>query len=213
MSKKVLFVDLGDVLIQFEERFLKAILRPEKFNEFLLLVHEYDKGNIELFNLHARLTRDEYFIRPISWGEFIQAYANCIYDVHTPMFLALSKLKARGINLVCLTDNNHFCFYITSYKFPRVCELFHENGKENWMLSYKFHSLKQDPSHDLFNWLPSKFGFALKNAAFVDNVQINLDRAVEAGFRKNSVFLYNRYDIANHEEFEKVFLHKHFPAK
>lgn len=209
-KKKVLCVDLGDVLIKFEERYIKALIKPEKFEDFLLLIHDHDRGNLELFELHKLLIQKEYFLRPVSWGELIQAYANCIYDVHTPMFLALDKLKnEKRAKLVCITDINHFCFYITSLKFPGVCGLFHEDGQEQWILSYILHSLKRDLGP--FIRVSNEFGFSLKEACFVDNVQLNIDKAIEAGFNKNSCFLYDRLDPENHIRFLE-FTDKHFPV-
>lgn len=208
--KQVLCVDLGNVLIKFEDQYLKSILREGKFKDFLKIIHDYDRGLIELFDLHKYLSRENYFRRQISWGKFISAYANCIHDVHTPMYIALEKLKSeKRARLACITDNNPFCFYLTSVKFPGVCELFREDENEQWILSYKLHSLKRDGSP--FTRTSSEFGFSLKNACFVDDMQINLDIAVKRGFRKNACFLYNRFDPKNHARFLK-FLDKHFPA-
>ena len=210
MAKKVLCVDLGNVIIKFEERYLKSILREEKFKDFLQIIHNYDRGLIELFDLHKELLRGNYFSRHISWAEFIQAYANCVYDVHDPMFIALQKLKDENrARLVCITDNNHFYFYVTSIKFPGVCELFREGEREQWILSYKLHSLKRDGGP--FARMPSEYGFSLKDACFVDDMPLNIEKAIEMGFRKNACFLYNRFDPKNHERFLK-FLDKHFPA-
>lgn len=211
MAKSVLCVDLGNVLIKFEERYLKEILREEKFRSFLPLIHNYDKGLIELFDLHKQLVCGNYFRRHISWAEFIGAYGKCIDCVHQPMYDVLYKIKSENrARLVCITDNNHFCFYTTSTKFPEVCELFREGEREQWILSYNRHSLKRDGGP--FTRTPSEFGFLLKDACFVDDMQINLDMAVKSGFRKNACFLYNMKDFENHERFLK-FLDKHFPAK
>ena len=207
----MLCVDLGNVLIKFEERYLKDILREEKFESFLPLIHNYDRGLIELFDLHKQLVRENYFRKDVSWGEFVSAYGNCVSDVHSPMFTALWNLKSENrARLVCITDNNHFCFYTTSVKFPGICKLFREGDKEQWILSYKLHSLKRDGGP--FTRTPSEFGFSLKDACFVDDMQINLDTAIKYGFRKNACFLYSRFDPKNHEQFLK-FLDKHFPPK
>ncbi|KKT42152.1 MAG: hypothetical protein UW30_C0002G0063 [Candidatus Giovannonibacteria bacterium GW2011_GWA2_44_13b] len=213
VAKKILFVDLGDVLIKFEEKYVRELIKEEKFGDFISMIHDHDRGNpdFELFGMHQKLIFGNYFKRPVPWKELAQAYWNCIGGVHAPMFKALQGLKKRGIKLVCLTDNNHFCFYSTTVKFPEVCDLFHENGRDMWMLSYKFGTLKKDWNGSLFAHLPGRFGVPIKDAAFVDNMPINIESAVKAGFKKNSVFLYDRLDPKNHERFLK-FLDKQFPS-
>ena len=118
VAKKILFVDLGDVLIKFEEKYVRELIKEEKFGDFISMIHDHDRGNpdFELFGMHQKLIFGNYFKRPVPWKELAQAYWNCIGGVHAPMFKALQGLKKRGIKLVCLTDNNHFCFYSTTVK-------------------------------------------------------------------------------------------------
>lgn len=210
MPKKLLCVDLGDVLVKFEDKFIRTLLREEKFESFLTLIHDHDRGILELFDLHKKLLLENYFKNPVSWKDLVRSYSDCISGIHVPMLEALDNLKKRGVKLACVTDNNHFCFYILSLKFPAICDLFHENGREQWLLSYKYTSLKRDHV-SLFGKISTETGIPLKDAAFVDNLPINIEMARKFGFHTNACFLYDRFSTENHRRFLK-FLDRHFPA-
>lgn len=211
MTKRVLCCDLGNVLVGFDDRPLKNLLKKNIQDGFLNFYLQHDAGSIELDDLWEVLNKS-YFKEPVAWGDFLQVFASCISEMNKPLFYELLRFKEMGRGeLVMISDNNLFCFYQTSLRFPEILELFSDGpDKPRWALSYKFKSLKRDVT--LFNITCSRFGFSPNEAAFVDDNPINLEAAVKAGFDPEVCFLYKIKNKRNYRQFQK-FLDKHFPSK
>ena len=212
MAKKVLCVDLGNVLIEFNGKPVADLIKKEKRKDFIeTSITRHDSDELHLWTLYQHLKNDRFFARDVNWENFVGAYAQCIIGIHTPMYHALNLLKIHGVNLVCITDNNHFMFSQTTLLCSLIFPLFRKNNIDQFILSHDIHSLKRNGAP--FWQASSRFKFSPSEACFIDDQPYNLDAAVKIGYDKDACFLYNIKSKKNHEEFEKVFLPKHFPAK
>ncbi|OGF63078.1 hypothetical protein A2926_01275 [Candidatus Giovannonibacteria bacterium RIFCSPLOWO2_01_FULL_44_40] len=212
MPKTVLCVDWGNVLFKFDGKPIAKLLKKGR-KEILLrdFVNPHDKNLISAFEFYEGLKSGNHFRKEVRWTEFANAYLECWIDVNWRMFSALENLKkANRARLVTISDSNHFCFNLASLLFPKAVDLFIENGREQFILSYLERSLKREKNP--FIRAPSKFGFFKHEAAFVDDKEYNLEAWISAGFDKDACFLYKLGSARNHAQFEK-FLDKHFPPK
>src|SRR3989344_5691538 len=208
--KKVLCVDLGSVLIDFDEKHVARLLKKNRIKRFVendIVAH--DKGLLSLWELYQKAKFEKYFSREVLWEEFVLAYNKCIIGVHEPMYETLLGLKTRGVRLVCVTDNNHFAVAQTTMKCPKIFPLFRENKKDQIVLSYELHSLKEDGNP--FVHAPKMHGFANEEACFVDDHEYNFLPAIANGFDQDACFLYKIKSKHNHAQFLK-FLARHFPS-
>jgi len=210
MAKKVLCVDLGNVLFKFDSSPLKKLMRrPVGFQGFLENCEAYDAGQVDLWDFFCRVKH--YFKNRVYQAEFLKAYSDCLVGTHYPMFYALLRLKEAGrARLACITDNNPFCMALTAIKSPEIFELFREGDRDQFIISYRLRSLKKFGNP--FIQAYSEFGFSPGEAAYVDDVQKNLDAAVDfARYDRDACFLYKIGSMRNHAQFLK-FLDKYFPA-
>jgi len=202
VAKKVLLVDLGNVLVKIGGKELFGHLRPGKREQFIDLIHRYDKDEFDLPEFY-KASMD--LFEPIFFADFAALYANCFREANKKMFIALLRLKeTERAWPICVTDINQFIFGVIVLRFPEFFELFGQ-----WVLSYKLRSLKSEKKPFLF--ASRDFHFSLKDAALVDDRADNHSAFVECGGDKNASFLYKIDDPKNHRKFEK-FLDKHFPA-
>ena len=202
MAKKVLLVDLGNVLVKIGGKEFFDHLKPGKREQFIDLIHRHDKDEFDLPEFY-KASID--LFEPIFFADFAALYANCFREANKKMFAALLRLKeTERARLICVTDINQFIFGIFALRFPEFFEIF-----QQWVLSYKLRSLKSEKKPFLF--ASQCFHFSLKDAAFVDDRADNHSAFVECGGNKNASFLYKIDDPKNHRKFEK-FLDKHFPA-
>lgn len=209
--KHVLCVDLGSVLINFDESHVAKMLKKNHMSDFIENdIAAHDKGLLSLWELYQKAKFKKHFNREVLWEEFVFAYSKCIVGVHEPMYKALLDLKRSGARLVCITDNNHFAFAQTTLKCPEIFRLFRENGKDQIVLSYELHSLKENGNP--FVHAPSMFGFSNEDACFVNDHKYNFPPAIANGFSPDACFLYKIKSKRNHAQFEK-FLKKHFSPK
>ncbi|KKT30007.1 hypothetical protein A3G55_04235 [Candidatus Giovannonibacteria bacterium RIFCSPLOWO2_12_FULL_44_25] len=210
MKKTTLCVDLGNVLIRFDATSTKSLLKDGVLEDFLSCCLQFDRGNINLTEM-LREANEQYFSHHVPRTDFIAVLAQSIREINQPMFYEILRFKERGRGeLKMITDNNPFCFEMTVLKFPQVFELFRDNEKENWIVSWEKKSLKRDVT--LFHRAFSDLGFSPKEAVFVDDLPINIESAKKAGFCASACFLYKLDDQKNQRQFEK-FLNKHFPPK
>ena len=212
--KKVLCVDWGNVLIEFDGGRVGRLLKRGR-KEILLrdFVKKHDADLISAFDFYEGLKAGGHFRKEIQWTEFAYAYSQCLSDINWTMFYALKDLKKTGrARLVAITDNNHFSFNLTALLFPLAVDLFIENGREQIVSSHQknINCLKRGfapfvRACDIFKFSPDE-------AAFVDDQKYNLEAAVTSGFDRDACFLYKLGSRRNHAQFEK-FLDKHFPAE
>lgn len=209
--KKVLCVDWGNVLFEFDGRFLERFLKRGRKKILLRdFVNKHDRDLISAFGFYEGLKSGGHFRKDVKWTEFVYAYSQCLVDINLPMFDTLKNLKEKGLaRLVTTSDNNHFCFNLTSLFFPEAVDLFIENGQELFILSHFEHSLKRDKNP--FVRACSKYGFSPKDAAIIDDKEYNFEAAARCGYDRDACFLYKINDAKNHAQFEK-FIAKHFPA-
>ena len=212
MAKDTLCVDLGNVLIEFEGKRLGKFIKKEKYDLFINnYVVKHDTDQLDLWSLYQELKFQKFFKKEILWEVFVATYGECIIGINWEMFDALLSLKKAGVNLVCITDNNHFMFTETTIRCPEIFRLFrNKDGEDQFILSYVLGSLKRKLNP--FIHAPSIFGFSNKDACFVDDHEYNLDAAVKCGYVKDACFLYNIKSDHNHYEFLE-FIEKHFLAK
>jgi len=209
--KKVLCVDLGAVLIEFDGSPVEQLIKKEKRKRFTeQVIPRHDKDELHLWYLYKELVSG-YFEEFVTFEKFVQAYASCIVKTHRPMFEALFQLrKENRARLVCTTDNNHFAFAQLALKCPEIFQLFKEGNGYQFVISYILHALKIDGSP--FTRAGSEFGFAPSEGAVVDDRDYNLEAAVKVGFDKSACFLYKQGNKLNQKQFKK-FLEKNFPKK
>jgi len=210
MAKKVLCVDLGNVLIEFSGEPVARLIKKEKRKDFVdYSITRHDTDELHLWTLYQHLKRDGYFSQEVHWEEFVACYGKCIIGINEPMYFELLVAKIRGANLVCITDNNHFMFSQTTLLCPQIFELFRKDGIDQFVLSHDLHSLKRNGTP--FTHASNMFGFSPSEAAFVDDQPYNLEAAIKAGYDADACFLYNIKNKQNNAKFLK-FLDKHFPA-
>lgn len=207
LAKLVLCVDLGNVLVKYKPTRFKKLLKKDKWSAFLELAKLHDIS-LPAWEMHKEANKLGLFKRHLRWTEFFAAYDDAVAEIHQPMFEALKNLKkAKNTRLICITDNNPLCIFATTRKFPEIFDLFREGNKENWVISHLICSLKV--SETPFAHAVREFGFSLKDACFVDDMQHNLNAFARAGGSNDRCFLYNVKSKRNHAQFEK-FLKKHF---
>ena len=199
--KKVLCVDLGNVLVKIDGEEFFGHLKSGRREQFIKLIYRHDKDEFDLTEFYKASTA---LFKPIFFGDFAALYADCFREANNKMFLSLLCLKeTKRARLICVTDINQFIFGIVAMRFPELFELF-----QQWVLSYKIRSLKTEKKPFIF--ASRHFGFFLKDAAFVDDRADNLSAFVECGGDKGACFQYRINSAKNHVQFEK-FLDKHFP--
>ncbi|MDO8523063.1 MAG: hypothetical protein Q7S12_02130 [bacterium] len=211
MAKKVLCVDLGNVLIEFTGKPVADLIKKEKIKDFVdSSITKHDTDELHLWSLYQHMKKDGFFSGEVLWENFVGAYSLCLNGIHMPMYHALADLKQRGVNLVCITDNNHFMFSQTTIQYTLIFPLFRKDGVDQFVLSHDIHSLKRNGTP--FTHASSVFGFSPSDACFVDDQPYNIEAAVKIGYDRDACFLYKINRKRNHEQFLK-FLDKHFPAK
>jgi 2-haloacid dehalogenase len=172
--------DLGGVLVDWDPRHVYRELLPDDaaidafFARVPLFERNYqdnDRGVPiattvdELCELHPG---DEHLIR--AWGDNYTTMARRIYD---DVVEIVAELHARGVRLLALS-NAPLEMEPTwrAFDFCRYFEGFVISGEEGVV----------KPERAIFEVLIERYGVDPANAAFVDDVQHNIDAANELGF-------------------------------
>lgn len=208
--KEFLCSDLGNVIVKFDSSHLKRIMkRKTDFKEFLKNYQDFDGGKIEYLMEFFAVIR-KYFKPEVMFTDFVLAFRNCLVGINEPVFNILMYVKeSKRAKLVCITDNNEFCLSLTALSYPKIFNLFNENGIDRWIVSNEIKSLKINEMP--FVWAASRFGASADKSVFLDDHQENLDAAIKYGYTPDSCFLIETENKKNQAKLRK-FLDKHFPA-
>lgn len=209
-NKKVLCVDIGNVLLEIDSDPLRKLFKRNVYRRFFGYMEEHDIGRLSDLQFWEELNK-HLLKMPMRLTDFARVYARCFPGINFKMYETLYHFKEeeRG-RLVCISDINPFVLALISLKIPQSLDLFNDGKQGNWIFSCEKHSLKKNGTP--FRRACSEFGFSPGEAALVDDRHENIEAAVCQGFDKSSCFLYRMKRANNHERFEK-FLDKLFLRK
>ncbi len=176
---KTVFFDLGNVLIFFSIKKMVSQLaelygiKEEDAYRIIFespLREEYEKGLITSEQIHQSFS--EKAGKEIPCDQFCRAISD-IFEPNLPVIALLEPLKAKGIELILLSNTCPAHFEFAKNRFPFL-ELF-----DHYILSYEVQAIK--PEKKIFHCALSSTSSTIENCFYTDDIPEFIASARECG--------------------------------